>query len=112
MNQVYVCTHCNAIWHEEQLEDNEDGICEYCGHPLQLLEAEGDNFPYHCFNKEQVNGISQELNNMIKNVKTCGQDDTWHSIELLKNPLDRCQERKLFFQALKQLNKNFFLKGD
>jgi hypothetical protein len=122
MKEVYICEHCHTIWHEEQLEDNEDGTCEWCGYPLELLEAEGDNFPF-IHNPESVIGTPEsqgvvhigknsELLNMIKNIKTCQQDDVWKSIELLKNPIERASERKLFFQALKQLGKKFELKED
>lgn len=113
-NLTWICPKCQSIFRDDDLIENYDGLCPYDEVPLQPLEAEGDNFPYHCFNSnnESCDGIAQELHNMIKNIKTCGQDDTWHSIELLKNPLDRIEERKLFFQALKQLGKKFELKED
>jgi len=100
-NNVWICPNCNSMFHEEQLEDNEDGLCEFCETPLQPLHAE----TYTPINKEE----NQPLNNMIYNLKVYPIQEIWHSIELLKDWKNRIEERKLFFRALKLLNKKFEL---
>ena len=45
-----------------------------------------------------------KLNNMICNIVAEGKKEIWQSIEEIKNPLERCKERKLFAVSIKKLN--------
>ena len=53
-------------------------------------------FPFHKFSK---------LENMQMNIVTEGQLEVWDSIEEINNPIERIGQRKLYFEALKKLEK-------
>jgi hypothetical protein len=101
MDGDYICPNCQTLYTLEGLKDNEDGICLWCGCPLeslhgetffnmQTLGQEPNNYPFK----------NRELNLMVTNLRVYPIDDVWHSVELLKNVKDRIKERKLFFEAL------------
>ena len=54
-------------------------------------------FPFHKFSK---------LENMQMNIVTEGQLEVWQSIEEINNPIERISQRKLYFEALKKLERN------
>ena len=54
-------------------------------------------FPFHKFSK---------LENMQMNIVTEGQLEVWDSIEEINNPIERISQRKLYFEALKKLERN------
>ena len=110
MNLDYICPHCNAIYREKDLANNDDGICIYCGTPLQALEVDPYFPACDCdTHKPKYFSTNPKLNNMLKNLQMYPMNEVWHSIELLKKVKDRIEERKLFFEALKKLNKKFEL---
>jgi len=43
------------------------------------------------------------LENMMCNIVFEGKKEVWDLIEEIKNPLERCRERKLFKQAIEKL---------
>jgi len=47
---------------------------------------------------------SNPLENMMLNIVTEGEKEVWQSIEAFKDPLLRCQKRKLFAEAIKKIN--------
>ena len=53
-------------------------------------------FPFHKFSK---------LENMQMNIVTEGQLEVWQSIEEINNALERASKRKLYFEALKKLER-------
>ena len=53
-------------------------------------------FPFH--------HISQ-LENMIINILSEGTSTIWQLIEKEKDPLKRCKQRKLYFEAMKKIRK-------
>ena len=50
-----------------------------------------NHFPFHDINP---------IENMIINIKNEGQKEIWNYIETEKNPLERCEKRKLYWRAL------------
>jgi hypothetical protein len=44
-----------------------------------------------------------ELDNMITNILEEGDCEVWKSLDLVREPLERCQQRKLFAEAMKQI---------
>lgn len=46
------------------------------------------------------------LENMMCNIIAEGKKEVWEEIEKIKSPLKRCQERKLFSNAIKKLEQN------
>ena len=108
MDGDYICPNCQMLYTLEGLEENEDGVCIWCGCPLESLHGE-TFFNMKTLGQEQATYASpnSELNNMIYNLKVYSIDAVWHSIELLKMVKDRVRERALFFEALKILGKSF-----
>ena len=51
-----------------------------------------------------------ELENMMLNILDFGEEQISKDIELIVNPIERCQQRNLYFIALEKLNKK--LKGE
>ena len=45
------------------------------------------------------------IENMLSNIIAEGQSDVWQSIEEINNALERTSKRKLYFEALKKLEK-------
>lgn len=47
-----------------------------------------------------------EIETMMCNMIAEGNQEVWASLEMIKNPLERCYQRKLYAQAFKILNNN------
>ncbi len=45
-----------------------------------------------------------KIDNMMVNIISEGVKEVWKDIEEIKNPLQRCQSRKVFASAIKKLN--------
>jgi len=105
MDELYVCPFCGTQYTLDNLEDNYDGICIYCGCPLE--SACGFESYSHVKSLGQNN--NGELNIMLRNLRSYPMDNVWHEIELLKNCKERIKGRLLFFEALKILGKKFEL---
>jgi uncharacterized paraquat-inducible protein A len=104
MDELYICPHCGIQYALNDLEDNDDGTCIYCGCPLE--SSCGDSYSY-------LQSLGQEeLNIMIQALKQYPMDELWHNIETEKDWKKRIKERKLFFEALKILNKKFELREE
>ena len=56
-----------------------------------------NHFPFHKFSP---------IENMLSNIIAEGQKEVWDSIEEEKNGLKRASQRKLYFEALKKLERN------
>jgi DNA-directed RNA polymerase subunit RPC12/RpoP len=95
----YICTSCHAIFLESELQDNDEGICDYCEHPLVKMES-------HTF-KERSD--KQELELMIFAVTKYNLQEVYDNIEEIDNWMERVKYRQLFWQALKITNKKFEL---
>jgi|WetSurMetagenome_2_1015567.scaffolds.fasta_scaffold687190_2 hypothetical protein len=100
-NKDYICNHCGIILHEEDLIDNEDGLCPLCLMPLEALQTEN----YTPIINNPVN--SSHVSDKIQYIKMVGQKDVWSRIEKLACPFERIEERKAFFEALKILKLEF-----
>jgi hypothetical protein len=108
MDELYICPSCGMQYTLDDLEDNDDGICIYCGCPLE--SSCGFEFYSNLVSLGQDN--KDELNIMLYKLRNYFMDDVWYNIELLKNVKDRIRERRLFFEALKILDKKFELRED
>ena len=56
-----------------------------------------NHFPFHHLS---------ELENMMSNIIAEGQKEVWDSIEEINNAIERISQRKLYFEALKKLERN------
>ena len=45
------------------------------------------------------------LQNMMINIMTEGKEEVFKSFEVIKNPLERCKQRKLYHFAIQKFNK-------
>lgn len=52
---------------------------------------------YHSYDK---------FENMMLNIVQEGKQKVWQSIEKIKNPFERCKQRKLFAEALKKIERS------
>ena len=105
MDELYICPSCGIQYTLDDLEDNDDGICEFCGCPLESACG----FAPHSYVKPLGQANNGELNIMLHNLKNYPMDDVWHEIELVKNWQERVKRRPYFFKALKILGKKFEL---
>lgn len=89
--EKYICSNCQKSFTGEELkdDDNDDGICKWCHHPLVKASEFNEYNPEY----EQLKG----------RVKTYGCQYCWDEIEYIVNCADRLRQRTLFFQALKDL---------
>jgi len=44
-----------------------------------------------------------EFENMLANILEEGEREVWQSLEEIKNPFERCKQRKLFAQAVHKI---------
>ena len=83
--------------------------CSHCGELLIINDTEEDEQiakemerkdreMKRRFNKEDL-GIAKH------NIKTYGKKEYWRVMENIKDPYHRIEDRKLFFQALKEIKK-------
>lgn len=56
-------------------------------------------------NEEFKNHPINELENMMINIIQEGFKDVWSEIDVIKNPFERCKQRKLYWEAINKLNK-------
>lgn len=54
------------------------------------------HFPFHKITK---------LENMMMNILCEGKEVIWKLIETTKNPLERCEQRKIYSEAINKINK-------
>jgi hypothetical protein len=104
MDELYVCPSCGIQYTLDDLEDNDDGVCIYCGCPLES-SCGFEDYSYI----KSLGQDNNELNIMLYNLKTYLMDNVWHEIESLKNWKERVKRRGYFFRALKILGKKFEL---
>jgi hypothetical protein len=89
----WICKSCHAIFCEDDLFDDEDGLCEYCQSPLIKMGEE-----------------NKELDLMIYSITHYNIDEIWENIESIDNWIERTRYRALFYEALKITKKTFDLK--
>ena len=53
-------------------------------------------FPFHKLSN---------LENMMANIIAEGEKKVFDSLDVIKNPLERCQQRKIYFEAMNKLTK-------
>lgn len=47
-----------------------------------------------------------DFENMMINILQEGHVEIWKSLEEIKNPLERCEARRIFADAMKKINDN------
>ena len=83
--------------------------CPHCGSKLIINDVEEDELiakEMERKDREMKRRFNKEDLEIVKhNIKTYGEKECWRVIENIKDPHYRIEERRLFFQALKDINK-------
>ena len=100
MNE-FICQKCGKTYKEYELNDEDDGLCPKCSYPLEILHA--DNYIPLMKNEKE----NWEVEQMKKDIKKNNANFVWKEIEKYPVWQYRVKLRKLFFEAIKQLNVKF-----
>ena len=86
----YICKECHILYSEQETY-KEKNICPQC--LGKIIQIENNSLYYN------------EIENMMLNLIEEGQIKVWQSIEEIKNPLERCKQRKIYSIAIKKIIK-------